>query len=503
MSMSSHHPDSAPQSRWQWLLAQLKAARLEVEAAAARSGQVPATLLRRLAVLRLAVPITLLLGGTMLWVSEQGYQRLERMYADLKSARTVAQELNNLSFLAARVDATQAEYLLARTPDSLERHRTTLREILASRERLAGADGDGPVLPEMEVVLQYVDAERAELQRLEALPAEAGLTEVEAQMQPNPVSDGTLREALGRLVSRERERLEQAESAATAEVQRQRWWSLISIAFGVLLLILLFQTYRTELDEEQRMAQRLQQERDRLERAVRQRTRELSELATHLQHLAEQEKARLARELHDELGAILTASKMDVGMLLRRRLEPKEAAFETLARLQETLERGVQIKRRVIEGLVPTTLRNLGLAAALDTLAEEVEANGSLVIERRLPDELATLDNERAIAVYRIVQEALTNVQKHAHASKVELSIDLNGDILLLRLRDNGVGIGGTRAQKAKLKSHGLRGMKHRVDAFHGRFSLGPAAQGGTELRVELPLQDVGEEEAEPVDEAA
>lgn len=501
MSMNpAHDPSPVPPSRWQTVVSRLKAARHEVEAAAARSGQVPATLLRRLAVLRLAVPITLALGGAMLWVSEQGYQRLELMYADLKSARAVAQDLNNLSFLAARVDATQAEYLLARGPDSLERHRSTLREIVAARERLAGADGDGPVLPEMEVVLRYIDAERGELQRLQALPPDAPLADVEAQMRPNPVSDGTLREALGRLVTQERERLEQAEAAAANEVQRQRWWSLISIAFAVLLLILLFQNYRAELDEEQRMAHRLQQERDRLERAVWQRTRELSELATYLQHVAEQEKARLARELHDELGAILTASKMDVGMLLRRNLEPREAAVETLRRLQEMLERGVQLKRRVIEGLVPTALRNLGLVAALDALAEEVEASSGLVIERRLPEELA-LDDERSIAVYRIVQEALTNVQKHARASSVVLSIEVGASSLLLRVQDDGIGM--SPAQKAKLKSHGLRGMKHRVDAFHGRFEMSSAPGRGTELRAELPLKDVGDDEPEGADDTA
>ncbi|MCV4725511.1 histidine kinase, partial [Escherichia coli] len=89
--------------------------------------------------------------------------------------------------------------------------------------------------------------------------------------------------------------------------------------------------------------------------------------------------------LHDELGAILTASKMDVGMLLRKQLEPREWALESLKRLQDTLERGVQLKRRVIEGLVPTALRNLGLVAALEALADEVESLGALQIERELP----------------------------------------------------------------------------------------------------------------------
>ncbi|AKJ27014.1 sensor histidine kinase [Caldimonas brevitalea] len=474
------------------MLARLQAAREEVEAAAARSGQVPATLLRRLAVLKLAVPITLILGSAMLWVTEQGYQRLERMYADLKTSRTFTRELNNLSFLAARVDATRAEYLLARGTDNLARHQGALREIVVTRERLVGSAESSLAVAEMETVLRYIEAERAELQRLEALQPGAPPQQVDAQLRPNPVADGTLREALGRLVAHERQRLDVAEEAAATEVRRQRWWSLLSIAFGVLLLILLFQTYRTELDEEQRMAQRLHEERDRLERAVRERTRELSELATHLQHLAEQEKARLARELHDELGAILTASKMDVGMLLRRQLEPKEAAVESLRRLQDTLERGVQLKRRVIEGLVPTTLRNLGLTAALEVLAEEVEAMSGLRIERQLPEDLEC-DGDRSIAVYRIVQEALTNVQKHARASRVQLAIEVREETLHLQLADDGVGI--TPAGMRKLKSHGLRGIKHRVDAFHGRFHIGAGPQGGTVLHVELPLKDVPEDE--------
>ncbi|MCW7536663.1 sensor histidine kinase [Aquabacterium sp. A7-Y] len=497
-------PPASPQggatpSRWQVLVARLRAARLEVEAAAARSGQVPASLLRRVAVLKLAVPITLLLGGTMLWVTEQGYQRLERMYSELRTSRSLTHDLNSLSFLSARSDATQAEYLLLRSEASLAQHRSVLQDIGAMRERLALNAAGGPVLPEMEEVLRYIDAEHAELKRLEALPPDAPPSRIDAQLKPNPIADGALRQALGRMVLRERERLDVAELAAAIEVRRQRWWSLLSIAFGMFLLILLFQTYRVQLEDEQLMAHRLQEERDRLERAVRDRTRELSELATHLQHMAEQEKARLARELHDELGAILTASKMDVGMLLRRQLEPKPAAIESLKRLQETLERGVQLKRRVIEGLVPTTLRNLGLSAALEALADEVEATAGIRIERRLPDELVC-DGDRSIAVYRIVQEALTNVQKHARAKRVELEIALKDEILRMRLADDGVGI--STAGMRKLKSHGLRGIKHRVDAFHGRFHIGPCPQGGTELRVEIPMKDIPDEEIDTAPEA-
>lgn len=482
-------------SLWREALRRLRQAHEEVQAAAARSGQVPARLLRRLAVLKLALPLALALGAGMLWVTERGYERLERTYAELKGSRVFSANLNSLSFLAARADATQAEYLLTRTSESLSRHRSTLQQIGAMHQPLLEGGALRADPDDLAVALRYIDGEREELARLDALGPAAPAAQVEAALRPNPVPDGSLREAIGRMVARERALLERAEAEAATELQRQRWVSLATLAAGLMLLVLLFQAYRSEFEEEQRMAQRLQDERDRLERAVRLRTRELSELATHLQEVAEQEKARLARELHDELGALLTASKMDVSMLLRRGLQPPQGAIEALQRVQANLEQGVQLKRRVIEGLMPSTLSHLGLVAALDALADEVQAQSGLRIERDLPEAL-DLDRERSIAVFRLVQEALTNVQKHARASRVDLVLETRDDRLLLRLRDDGVGL--DPAQTRKLKSHGLRGMKHRVDAFGGRFEIGPAAGGGTVLTVEIPLTDPPDATDEP-----
>lgn len=473
---------------WREGLRRLRQAHEEVEAAAARSGQVPARLLRRLALLKLALPMALALGAGMLWVTESGYERLERTYAELKGSRVFSANLNSLSFLAARADATQAEYLLTRTPESLSHHRSSLQQIVAMYQPLADVGAQRADAGDLAVALRYIEGEKEELARLDALGPSATGSDIEAALKPNPVSDGSLREAIGRMVSGERALLERAEAEAASEMQRQRWVSLATIAAGMLLLILLFQAYRSEFEDEQRMAQRLQEERDRLERAVRSRTRELSELATHLQEVAEQEKARLARELHDELGAILTASKMDVSMVMRKGLQPPDAALEALQRVQANLEQGVQIKRRVIEGLMPSTLSHLGVVAAVDALADEVEAQSGLRIERDLPESL-TLDRERSIAVFRLVQEALTNVQKHARATQVDLVLETRDDRLCLRLRDNGIGLDPTKTRK--LKSHGLRGMKHRVDAFGGRFEIGTAPGGGTVMTVEIPLTDL------------
>jgi signal transduction histidine kinase len=126
--------------------------------------------------------------------------------------------------------------------------------------------------------------------------------------------------------------------------------------------------------------------------------------------------------------------------------------------------------------------------AAVDALAEEVETQSGLRIERDLPEAL-DLDRERSIAVFRLVQEALTNVQKHARATRVDLVLETRDDRLCLRLRDNGIGLDPAKARK--LKSHGLRGMKHRVDAFGGRFEIGAAPGGGTVMTVEIPLTPV------------
>jgi signal transduction histidine kinase len=473
---------------WREGLRRLRQAHEDVEAAAARSGQVPARLLRRLALLKLALPLALALGAGMLWVTERGYERLERTYAELKGSRVFSANLNSLSFLAARADATQAEYLLTRTPESLSRHRSSLQQIAAMHQPLAEVGAQRADPGDLAVALRYIEGEREELARLDALGPVTLPAEIEGVLKPNPVPDGSLREAIGHMVAGERALLERAEAEAASEMQRQRWVSLATIAAGMLLLILLFQAYRSEFEDEQRMAQRLQEERDRLERAVRGRTRELSELATHLQEVAEQEKARLARELHDELGAILTASKMDVSMIVRRGLQPPEHALQALQRVQANLEQGVQLKRRVIEGLMPSTLSHLGLVAAVDALAEEVETQSGLRIERDLPEAL-DLDRERSIAVFRLVQEALTNVQKHARATRVDLVLETRDDRLCLRLRDNGIGLDPAKARK--LKSHGLRGMKHRVDAFGGRFEIGAAPGGGTVMTVEIPLTPV------------
>ncbi|TAK86856.1 MAG: sensor histidine kinase, partial [Betaproteobacteria bacterium] len=218
---------------------------------------------------------------------------------------------------------------------------------------------------------------------------------------------------------------------------------------------------------------------------VRERTLELSELAGHLQQVQERERFNLSRELHDEMGSLLTASKMAVAWIVRQGRELPAPVLEKLQKLDRLLEQGVQLKRRVIEGLAPSALSNLGLKAALDGLAEQLATAGGprvTVIARGLPQEPA---DETAIALYRVAQEALTNVQKHARATDAWIELDCGADWIELRVRDNGTGFDAAAGGGAK--AHGLRGMRQRADSLGGTFAVTAVPGQGTSVLFRVP----------------
>jgi signal transduction histidine kinase len=221
----------------------------------------------------------------------------------------------------------------------------------------------------------------------------------------------------------------------------------------------------------------------RLEKRVEARTRELSALSTHLQQLAEKEKSELARNLHDELGGLLTAAKMDLSWL-QGRITGDAAIEQRLHQLGAVLDEAMDVKRRVVEELRPSLLDHFGLATALGSYVESVcrqsglQADVAITADEDFPRDIA-------IGLFRIVQEGMTNVVRHAHARGVRLELSSGRQIYRLNLVDDGCGI--DLADPAFRWSHGLTGMRHRVSALGGRFSLVSARGAGTALRVELP----------------
>ncbi|MEO8523937.1 MAG: CHASE3 domain-containing protein [Caldimonas sp.] len=236
-------------------------------------------------------------------------------------------------------------------------------------------------------------------------------------------------------------------------------------------------------DEESR---RVATERDRLEVEVTARTRQLKELAQHLQTIREDERSHLARELHDELGALLTAAKLDAARLKSRLGKTTPEVLERLAHLNETLNGGIALKRRIIEDLRPSSLSNLGLVAALEILVREFAQRSEVKVAEDF--EHVDLGPASQLTVYRLVQEALTNVAKYARATEVEVKLAVDGERgVRVAVRDNGVGFDASLEQVA---THGLIGMRYRVEAEGGSMRLVSAPGQGTLIEATLPALD-------------
>ena len=228
-------------------------------------------------------------------------------------------------------------------------------------------------------------------------------------------------------------------------------------------------------------------------------TAELNDLARHLQHVQEEERARLSRGLHDELGGVLLAARMDVTWMQQHAPDDPNVK-QRLVRLRQVLDQGIELKRRVVEELRPTLLDTMGLLAALRWQSEETCKRANLRCTERYPDEEPRFSRAGAIALFRVVQEALANVAKHARASEVEIGLELTRDEVVVTVRDDGVG--ASPADLARPRSHGIAGMRHRVHVLGGRLGVASAPNRGTTLRVNVPLANVmprpGSEEGDP-----
>jgi signal transduction histidine kinase len=274
-----------------------------------------------------------------------------------------------------------------------------------------------------------------------------------------------------------------AETARNAQLTRVAFAALTS-----LLLLLLFVAVRLLVTDfwRQESARRTQtDERLRLEDLVAERTAELTNLTAYLQTAAEQEKATLARDLHDEFGGLLTAAKMDLAWLQGRASAKEPEAHAKLAALSTVLDEAMGVKRRVVENLRPALLDHFGLPAALQSYFEETCEKAGIKFTARIPDDFEQLHQDLAIALFRVGQESLTNILKHAKAENVELTLMLEKSNYRILISDDGVGIAPERLDGAR--SHGLVGMRHRIESLGGKFTISSNAPHGTRIEVVVP----------------
>jgi PAS domain S-box-containing protein len=226
-------------------------------------------------------------------------------------------------------------------------------------------------------------------------------------------------------------------------------------------------------------------ERKQVEGKLRKSYEQLHQFAVHLQSTREEERSRIAREIHDELGQALTGLKFDISWIGKKLPEGTEELQDKTRSVAKLIDGTIQMVRRISSELRPGVLDRLGLAAAIEWQAQEFRIRTGIKCTLTPNFEGLKLDQDRATAVFRIFQEALTNVARHANASTVDVSLSLESGNLMLEVRDNGEGI----LESALLdpKSLGLLGMKERALAFGGRVNIVGDPGSGTRVILVIP----------------
>jgi PAS domain S-box-containing protein len=222
------------------------------------------------------------------------------------------------------------------------------------------------------------------------------------------------------------------------------------------------------------------------EQEVRKSHQELELLARSANEALEAQRRRVARELHDEFGGVLTALKMDIAMC-DEKMPPERADLRAhLEQMRQLVDGMVAASRRLSSELRPLMLDDLGLGAALDWLAQDFAKRHRIAVQLRADPALSHLREPYASAVFRIVQEALTNVARHAQAARVDIEAQVAGGELRLEVRDDGLGIAPER--QGASGTHGLLGIRERARLLAGSATIEPAPGGGTRVRARFPL---------------
>ena len=213
----------------------------------------------------------------------------------------------------------------------------------------------------------------------------------------------------------------------------------------------------------------------------------LQTLTTHLQNIREEERTSISREVHDELGSMLTVMKMELDWLAKK--IDADPMHERILLMHQLAAEALEVTRRISQNLRPSVLDNLRLDGAIEWLAHEFEQR--LGISCRLTmnaTRLPRLDDRHNTNVFRIIQETLTNVARHAHATAVEIEIDETGDHIMIEIRDNGIGI--SKQQLLNLKSFGIAGMYERIKQLNGELKITGVPSQGSIVQLRIPLLD-------------
>ena len=434
---------------------------------------------------RVVILLAVAAALAMLLISEVAHWRSVRAVSDLADFDVARAEILNLQQAVLAAEAGQRGYLLTSRKEYLVPYGEALKEVNDAFKQLEGYfathETSGALFGTMRALTEAKLSELAVAIRLFDEGRSAASTDIvlstlnKKQMEAIRALGAEMLKTLAQEDAARRETL-----LVTMQGRRIAVALLSAIS---LLALYLFLRRTDELKQQQhRLNELVQLERDRLEIEVAQRTAQLTELTRYLQTAREDERSRLARNLHDELGSLLTSAKLDAARIKSRLTGTAPEALERLAHLVQTLNQSIALGRSIIEDLRPSTLGNLGLVPTLEILAREFADQTGIAVDCALSP--VQLSANAELMVYRLVQEAITNIGKYARARRVWVNMFARNGQVEVSVRDDGVGFDTDAPAKS---AFGLLGMRFRVEAEGGKLTLLSSPGQGTRVVVKLP----------------
>ena len=433
--------------------------------------------------------------ATLFIVAESGYKRIHETGIVISAAEERQALMSRYLRLVLDAESAQRGFLLTEDPRYLRSFDPAVRALdpllnrIVAQLESSGLQDDarkaqnlrtlaGKKVGEMQTALRlYGEVDRA-----------AALQLIGTDIGKRSMVE--LRSELRELYDAEATRLAAARASSARDLQTSRVLLGAASLLSLLLVVLVGALLARDIRRRDLLSEQLNARNRELDRTVQQRTAMLFHLSSSLQKVAEREKAALARELHDELGGILVATKIDVSWLRKRVDDGTEDGKLRWERVLRSMDEGLALKRRVIESLRPTLLDNVGLTAALRWLVDETLRRQGLACEEQYPESMPDLSPDARIAVFRAIQECLINIAKHAQAKSVLLRVTASDDEMSVIVRDDGVGIDEGRIETPQ--SHGLLGMRHRIESLGGTLAIKSLGRGvGTECVFTLPLERI------------
>ncbi len=287
------------------------------------------------------------------------------------------------------------------------------------------------------------------------------------------------------LIQRQNEALDAMVAKRENTVSLARASVTIGAVLLIVLVVMVIKQLLVELTIKSNLQKQVIKENEIYESMLQEQTKLLRSLALDYQADVERERQKLSRELHDELGSIFTATKMDLAWVMKK---IKDTAPDIVAKLIKTssyVDQGIQYQRHIVQELHPSMLSTFGFWPALQSLINDAAERNNWALTLNLPDENTDLNETISLVAYRIVQESLNNANKYAKASTISVDIMLDAKYLKIEVQDNGVGLD---LNILSGNIHGLSGMRHRVLAIGGRFEMFSEPGEGVLIRALIPL---------------